>query len=107
MDRWIELANLADLPPGGRLEVVRDGRTYALFRPEDRVFGTLGLCPHQGGRLARGEVAGTVVTCPRRGCLRWRFDFETGAGSAGAGARLGLLAVRVEGGAILAHLPAP
>ncbi len=111
MTGWSEVAKLADLPPGSALEVIHRGRTYALFRRGDRVFAVDGLCPHQGGHLARGPVAetefGAVVTCPRRGCLRWRFDLDSGEGRGGGTARVGVLGVRVEGESIFVAWPAP
>ncbi len=100
MARWSEVAKLDDLPPASSLEITHEGRTYALFRVGDRVVGVSGFCPHQGGHLARGAVTGSAVTCPRRGCLRWRFDLITGEGPIAGGPRLERLDVRVEGGSI-------
>lgn len=76
---WIRVASLADLPPGSALEVRHGHRVYALFRLGDSVSCLDGLCPHQGGHLAEADRAEAVVTCPRAGCLRWRFDTRTGA----------------------------
>jgi nitrite reductase/ring-hydroxylating ferredoxin subunit len=30
-----------------------------------------GMCPHLGGPLERGDLVGSIVTCPLHG---WRFD---------------------------------
>lgn len=80
--RWVALAKLADLPADAGREVAHGGRAYALFRLGDRAVALAGRCPHQGAHLASGPVdpARGTVTCPRRGCLRWRFDLATGAG---------------------------
>lgn len=57
-----------------------------------------GLCPHQGGHLAAAGRAEAVVTCPRVGCLRWRFDTRTGVCLQHDRVRLRAYEVRVEGG---------
>lgn len=105
MPNWVEATNLDDLAPGSALEWTHEGRVYALFRSGDRLDCIDGLCPHQGGRLAFGTVVGPSVICPRRGCLRWRFDLETGECPVGESLRRTTYPVRVEGRTILVGLP--
>ena len=107
MTTWIEAARLDDLPAGSAREFSHGGRVYALFRVGDEVGCLDGRCPHQGGRLASGPLEGSVVTCPRRGCLRWRFDVLTGVSPVGRGVGRRPYPVRVEGRSILVALPAP
>ncbi|CAE8651714.1 unnamed protein product [Polarella glacialis] len=61
------------------------GRKIALFRFQLRVFAVGAECPHQGGRLAEGEVGDIedmvegrtcYVTCPVH---KFQFDLSTGA----------------------------
>eukprot|EP00930_Biecheleria_cincta_P105219 TRINITY_DN9781_c0_g2_i1.p1 TRINITY_DN9781_c0_g2~~TRINITY_DN9781_c0_g2_i1.p1 ORF type:complete len:750 (+),score=150.75 TRINITY_DN9781_c0_g2_i1:205-2454(+) len=61
------------------------GRKVALFRFEEQVFAVGAECPHQGGRLAEGEVGDIedmvegrkcYITCPVH---KFKFDLATGA----------------------------
>jgi nitrite reductase/ring-hydroxylating ferredoxin subunit len=98
---WVRVADLADLAPGSAREVRLGGRVYAPFRPGDSVHCLDGLCPHQEGHMAAAGWAGAVVTCPRVGCLRWRFDTRTGACLQDGRVRLRTFEVRVEAGSVL------
>lgn len=104
---WVEVARLANLSPGVGHEVARDGRVYALFRLGDQVSALAGRCPHRGAALARGAVDpdGQTVTCPRLGCLRWRFALRTGAHAAGLPVRCATYPVEVRAGAVFVALP--
>lgn len=97
---WVRVASLADLPPGSAREVRLGRRVYGLFRLGDDVRCLEGLCPHQGGHLAASGRAEAVVTCPRVGCLRWRFDTRTGACLQHDRIRLRTYPVRIEAGSV-------
>ena len=103
---WVEVARRDDLGAGSGREFVHRGRAYAVFGVDDRAFVLAGTCPHQGARLAGGAVdpMGSTVTCPRRGCLRWRFDLATGRG-VGLAVACATFPARVVAGAVLAALP--
>jgi nitrite reductase (NADH) small subunit len=47
----------------------------ALFHVQERIYALDGVCPHQGGPLGQGELAGCLITCPWHG---WQFDVRTG-----------------------------
>ncbi len=66
-----------DLPVGlGRAFDVA-GKTLALFRTRKGViFATDNACPHKGGPLADGMLAGESVVCPLHA---FRFDLHSGA----------------------------
>ncbi len=104
---WVPVARLDDLPLNSGREVTHAGRVYALFRVGDRVTALPGFCPHQQARLADGVVdpERDTVTCPRRGCLRWRFDLRSGANADGLAVTCPTRPVRVEGGLVLVALP--
>jgi nitrite reductase (NADH) small subunit len=72
---WHRIANVADCPPGNSLEAVANERVVALFNVNGEFFALDGVCPHQGGPLAEGELKGCVVTCPWHS---WPFDVRTG-----------------------------
>ena len=73
----VPLCTLADLPVGlGRPFQVGD-RRIAVFRTRTgKVFAVDGVCPHRGGPLADGMLAGDQVVCPYHA---FRFDRATGA----------------------------
>lgn len=66
-----------DLPVGlGRAFDVA-GKTLALFRTRKGViFATDNACPHKGGPLADGMLAGESVVCPLHA---FKFDLHSGA----------------------------
>ena len=73
----IPLCTVADLPAGlGRPFQVGD-KLIAVFRTRaGRVFAVDGTCPHKGGPLADGMLAGDQVVCPYHA---FRFHADTGA----------------------------
>jgi nitrite reductase (NADH) small subunit len=83
------------------LELVAGERVVALFNVEGTFYALDGVCPHQGGPLAEGEVTGCIVTCPWHG---WQFDVCTGQHQFSATIRQPTLPVRVEGDAVLVDL---
>jgi len=102
MGGFVKLASLADVPPGGGLEVEHDGRIYAIFNIDGVISAIDGLCPHQGGPLAEGEVCGTVVTCPWHG---WQFDVRTGQPLYGGRTYQPVFEVKIVGEDVLVAVP--
>lgn len=74
-DRWFAVARDEELPVGGARECVADGRIVAIFRTAEALYALDGICPHQGGPLGKGKLAGCIITCPWHG---WQFDVATG-----------------------------
>jgi len=97
MPRWIRVAELADIPPGGAVERTVEDRVVALYNVEGTIFALDGVCPHQGGPLGKGCLTGTIVTCPWHG---WQFDVRTGQHQLSAAIRQPCYAARVEQGAV-------
>ena len=64
------------LAPGALLEVVVDATTIVLARVGPLVFALDAVCPHIGGLLGDGTLAGRRLTCPVHGAV---FDVGTGA----------------------------
>jgi nitrite reductase (NADH) small subunit len=102
MPSYVKLATLDELPPGSAKEVEHDGRIYALFNVDGTISAIDGICPHQGGPLADGEVEGTTVICPWHG---WRFDVRTGKSQLGPRASQPSFEVKVEGRDVLVAVP--
>ena len=102
MPGFVKMATLEELPPGASKEVEHDGRIYALFNVDGQISALDGICPHQGGPLAEGQVEGTTVTCPWHG---WQFDVQTGQNSLGGRLKQPVYPVKVEGQDILVAVP--
>jgi nitrite reductase (NADH) small subunit len=77
MDAWVEVCALDDIPRRGARIVERgDAVPIALFRTgADQVFALLDRCPHRGGPLSQGLVAGDQVVCPLHG---WTIELAGG-----------------------------
>jgi nitrite reductase/ring-hydroxylating ferredoxin subunit len=102
MSGYVKMATLDELPVGATREVEHEGRIYALFNLDGNISAIDGICPHQGGPLAEGEVAGTVVTCPWHG---WQFDICTGQSLLSGRVRQPVYEVRIEGRDVLVAVP--
>lgn len=61
----IEIGTLSDIPRLGARTVETPAGQIAVFRTaDDDVFALLNRCPHKGGPLSEGIVAGRTVACP-------------------------------------------
>jgi nitrite reductase (NADH) small subunit len=99
----VRLGALEDLPPREGRAVTVDGERIAVFRCDGGVRAVSNACPHAGGPLADGVVAGDTVTCP----LHMRVvDLRTGEVTDCAD-RVRVHDVVVEGGVIYLVAPEP
>jgi nitrite reductase (NADH) small subunit len=75
-DTAVRVCSFDELPVGlGRAFDIA-GRRLALFRTrKGKVFAVDNRCPHKGGPLAEGILAGDAVVCPLHA---YRFDMATG-----------------------------
>ena len=67
-------AEFEDLEGGKLVEV--GGQKIAVFNMGGKYYAIENTCPHRGGPLAEGMVAGDEVICPWHGS---RFNIKTGA----------------------------
>ena len=72
---WKYAISLSDIPEIGIAECVIDGRIVALFTVNNTIQAVDGICPHQGGSLAKGSLHGCVIRCPLH---VWEYDIHTG-----------------------------
>ena len=72
---WVRLDLDTALAEGQAREVVVGDRVIAVFRWEGQWFAMDGMCAHQGGPIAEGEVEHGCVTCPWHG---WQYELASG-----------------------------
>jgi nitrite reductase (NADH) small subunit len=103
--QWIRVTECGNIPPReGRAAMMGD-REIAIFNLGDRFLAVDNRCPHKGGPLADGIVAGGTVVCPLHA---WKFSLQSGAAErpGGTPACVRTYPTRVEGGIVLVLVPA-
>ena len=74
--RWIRITACDNIPSReGRVAMVGD-LEIAIFNLGDRFLAVDNRCPHKGGPLCDGIVAGASVVCPLHA---WKVSLKTGA----------------------------
>lgn len=63
------------VPESQPVEIVADGRVFAVFKVDGTIHVLDGICAHAGGPLGKGSLRKNIVTCPWHG---WQFNIETG-----------------------------
>ena len=96
---WVEVCRLDDIPALGARVLERDGGdNIALFRTASgNVFALRDRCPHKGGPLSQGIVAGETVTCPLHS---WNLSLDSGEARAPDVGCVATYPVRVEDGVV-------
>ncbi len=96
---WKKICLLTDIPVLGSRRVARkQGMDIAVFRNgEDQVFALLDRCPHKGGPLSQGIVAGNSVACPLH---NWNIALGDGCARAPDEGCVPTFAVKVEAGVV-------
>ena len=102
MPEWKNICSLDDIPRLGSRVVAHAAGDIAVFRTDDdEVFAVRDKCPHKGGPLSQGIVAGKVVTCPMHS---WKIDLATGAAAAPDKGCARTIEAKVEAGRVLLGL---
>ncbi len=102
MTDWIDIGGLDDIPRlGARTVDTREGPIAVFRTSDDEVFALLNRCPHRGGPLSEGLVAGRKVACPLH---NWVIDLSTGEAVAPDEGCTTTYPVRIEGGRLLLGL---
>lgn len=73
---WIPIAPVSAFPPREGREVRLAERDLAIFNLGGRFLAVAARCPHQGGPLADGILAGETVVCPLHS---WKVCLRSGA----------------------------
>jgi len=93
MSQWFRAIRIEECLPGTAIEVVVGEQIVAIYNVEGDIIALDGICPHQGGPLGKGELAGCIVTCPWHG---WQFDVRTGRHLVNASVQQPCIATRVK-----------
>src|SRR5262249_54043838 len=104
MAKWIRIADVGDCPKGASMECVADDHLVALFNVDGEYYALDGVCPHQGGPLAKGRLDGATVSCPWHG---WQFDVGCRQHQTSPTLMQRAFPVRSEGGDVLIDLEGP
>lgn len=74
--RWVCVGSQSGIPiREGRMAEIA-GHELAVFNLGERVVAVENRCPHRGGPLSDGMVAGDSVVCPLHA---WKVCFSTGS----------------------------
>lgn len=72
---WVRVTRCESVPLREGRAVTLAGREIAIFNLGDRFLATDNRCPHQGGPLCDGIVAGESVVCPLHA---WKVRLDSG-----------------------------
>ena len=97
------MAAAADVQPGMGIAVSAGGKELALFNAGGTYYAIDNTCPHRGGPLAEGDLAGQVVSCPWHG---WSWDVTSGANVNNPALRIGCYPVIVQEGTLFVRFTA-
>ena len=92
-DKMKKIGKISDIPEGEGRVFRLNQNDIAIFRLESGIVAIDNRCPHLGGPLADGIVAGDLVVCPLHG---HRFNLKTGL-SVGDDDKIKTYPVFVEG----------
>jgi 3-phenylpropionate/trans-cinnamate dioxygenase ferredoxin component len=76
MAKYVEVLKAGDLQDGQMKSVKAGGQEVLLAKVGGKFYAAENKCPHMGGNLAQGKLAGTVVTCPLHGS---QFELKNGS----------------------------
>ena len=94
MPQFIKVASSSEVLPNQGKVVDVGGQQIAIFNLNGDFSAINNVCPHRGGPLGEGNLAGSVVTCPWHG---WQFDVKTGANPVNPAACVKTFPCKVEG----------
>ncbi len=98
MPQWIAAAAFDDIDDEDVMRFDHAGQTYAIYRVNDLVYASEGLCTHEHVHLCDGLVMDHVIECPKH---NGRFDVRDGrALGAPVCVNLKTFPAKVEGGKI-------
>jgi NNP family nitrate/nitrite transporter-like MFS transporter len=73
---WVRITSCDNIPAREGRAAIVGGREIAIFNIGGGFLAVDNRCPHRGGPLADGIVAGSTVVCPLHA---WKIDLHTGS----------------------------
>lgn len=75
MGTLVSAGKASQIPAGSMKQFKSGGLDILLANVGGRIFAVDNRCPHMGGKLSKGKLEGTIVTCPLHGS---QFDVASG-----------------------------
>jgi nitrite reductase (NADH) small subunit len=101
--RLIAVCRVGDIPLGLGRAFVIGGHDIALFRlRHGGIAAVANRCPHKGGPLADGMIAGNQIVCPMHA---FRFDLSSGDCDQGGTCPVETYPVEVRGTTVFVSVP--
>lgn len=91
---FVTVAKTGEIASGGRKIVEVRGHEIAILNVNGAFCAVGNTCPHEGGPVGEGEIAGGEITCPWHA---WSFNLTTGACVTTEDEAIPIYPVKVEG----------
>ena len=102
MSQWIDAGAFDDIDDEDVKRFDHAGQTFAIYRVDDKVYASEGLCTHEHVHLCDGLVMEHVIECPKH---NGRFDIRDGrALGAPVCVNLKTFPAKVEGGQVFIQI---
>lgn len=98
---WVDIGAIAEFPEGSVREIIAGGLVLAVAHTAKGLFALDGLCPHQGGPLGQGKLAGDIVICPWH---QFSFEMPTGYCTSSRGLAQKRYEVREQGDRVVVQI---
>jgi 3-phenylpropionate/trans-cinnamate dioxygenase ferredoxin subunit len=72
---YLEVLKTDEMRDGEMRSIPARGKEILIAKIDGGFYAAQNTCPHLGGKLAKGVLKGTVVTCPRHAS---QFDLKDG-----------------------------
>ncbi|HLD49851.1 MAG TPA: nitrite reductase small subunit NirD [bacterium] len=95
--KWFRIAEAGSIPEKEGRRVQYGPHVVALFNLGKEYLAVENQCPHKGGPLADGIVAGKNVFCPLH---NWKINLENGCALSGGTGQVKTFPVKVAGNEI-------
>ncbi len=90
--KWYRVASAGAIPANEGRRVQFGEQTLALFNLDGEYCAVENKCPHKGGPLADGIVAGKAVFCPLH---NWKINLENGCALSGGTGQVKTFPVKI------------
>ena len=75
MGHFVEVGKTKDYQDGTKKKITVEGNEIMLAKTEKQYYAVSNRCPHLDASLSKGNLEGTIITCPSHGT---QFDVTTG-----------------------------